>query len=49
MSMRVVHIGIAYWALTNIVPYLASVAGAMILRKNMHTTWMKPFSAGMKC
>ena len=38
ISERVVRMGTAVWALTNMVPYSASAADAMILRMILHTT-----------
>ena len=37
ISVRVVRIGTGVWALTNMVPYLASAADAMMLRMILHT------------
>ena len=46
ISDRVVRIGTVIWALTKMVPYLASAADAMILRMVFYTTSNMPLVVG---
>ena len=46
--VRVVQIGTAVWALTNMVPYLNSAADAMMLSMILHTTGKMPLTVGTK-
>ena len=48
ISDRVVQIGTAVWELTNMVPYSASAAYAMILHMLFHTTSEMPLVVGKK-
>ena len=48
ISERVVRIGTDVWALTKMVPYLASAADAVILRMIFHTTSKMPLVVGKK-
>ena len=48
ISVRVVRIGTAVCVLTNMVPYSASAADAMILCMILYTTSMMPLTVGTK-
>ena len=48
ISDRVVRIGTAVWALTKMVPYLASADDAMMLRIILHTMSKMPLVVGLK-
>ena len=48
ISDRVVRIGTDVWALTKMVPYLVSLADAIILCMILHTTSKMPLVVGMK-